>query len=130
MKKIVLLAVSLFMITCASKPSITVNESFEGKEASVNIGEFFEVRLEGQPGTGYSWKLKSMPDIIVEKEKSFQEPKEGSKDKAGGFEYIIFRYTAVKEGSAELEFTYARHWEKDKPVQKTFKTKIIVIKKV
>lgn len=114
----------MLFVSCSSKPAIVLNETFDGKEILVKTGDLFEVRLEAQLGTGYSWNNQKLSEIITQEGKPSQEKKDH--DKVGGFDYQIFRFKAVKPGTDDLVFIYDKSWEKDKSISKKIIFKIIV----
>ena len=98
---------------CSSKPSVIIDEGNAGSEISVKKGDIFEVRLEVQFGTGFSWSLTELPSSI-EPVGEPEQIKKGEK-KPGAYEYQVFRYRALSEGEIELHYVYEQPWEKGDP---------------
>jgi len=94
-----------------------------GMKALLEQGKTFEVRLERQAGTGYSWEIAGHNDCIAPEGKPTVEKPEkpaGRPGIAGGKEYQVFRFTAVKPGRGTLEIRFARPWEKGVEPAKRF----------
>ena len=63
------------------------------------------------PSTGYTWTADAGGDcILLTGDEYRQAPGTGNIAGAGGKQFYTF--TAVKEGTATVVFTYARSWEK------------------
>lgn len=81
-----------------------------------NGSKVFEVRLEGNPTTGYEWTYIMDKDGIV-KEDSFEYVQNQADENGVGTGGIyIFQFSGVAEGDVALTFEYARQWE-DEPQQ-------------
>ncbi|MBU1692625.1 MAG: protease inhibitor I42 family protein [Verrucomicrobia bacterium] len=85
----------------------------EGGEQSVQLvpGQVLEVRLRGNPTTGYSWTLEGYEaqEILVrDEEVSYQSD---APDRMGAPGLFRYRFTAARSGSATLRFLYRRPWE-------------------
>ena len=62
------------------------------------------------PSTGYTWTAEADGDcILLTGDEYRQTPGTGNIAGAGGKQFYTF--TAVKEGTAAIVFTYARSWE-------------------
>ena len=106
------------IVSCSVKPSLIVTEADMGKKIEVMNNSIFAIKLKGQMGTGFSWKIVSenpgfeligQPEVITSGEK-----------KTGGFDYQIFNFKATKAGESELRFHYKQSWKKGVKPNKTF----------
>jgi predicted secreted protein len=88
----------------ASDPSETV---------FAQIGSEFELRLESNPTTGFSWTFDSTrSNGIVKLLRSDYETEGPRAVGSGGTERFLFK--VLKSGTVTLKFSYRRPWEKDK----------------
>jgi inhibitor of cysteine peptidase len=100
---------------------ITVGQAENNGQVEVALGGVLILKLEANPGTGYSWKmvkhgaglLKSMGEPIF-------EPISDEKEKRiGAPAYQTFRFRAQSAGTELIEMHYTRIWEKEaKPLKK------------
>jgi predicted secreted protein len=102
------------------KAAVVVTEKDDGKKVKLAKGDTLEVRLEMQGGTGFSWKVAKNDDKVL-MPKGKPETERPDKSKPGGKLTQIFRFTAEAAGTSEVEVHYARPFEKDKVLAKTFK---------
>jgi inhibitor of cysteine peptidase len=67
----------------------------------------FEIVLDSNPSTGYSWKLaKPLKGGIVEYVDSKYEPDTGSEDQVGSGGTEALRFRALESGEATIELEY------------------------
>jgi formylglycine-generating enzyme required for sulfatase activity len=92
--------------------SLVRADSFE--EVTTAVGEEFEINLESNPTTGYSWSLvEHLPDWLELVGMTYVATDPGMVG-GGGTEIWTFRATGA--GSTTLTFEYERPWE-DEPIQ-------------
>mmetsp|Transcript_8788 Transcript_8788/g.18786 ORF Transcript_8788/g.18786 Transcript_8788/m.18786 type:complete len:113 (-) Transcript_8788:1533-1871(-) len=87
-----------------------------GREETLEIetGKEFEVKLKGNPSTGYSWELLSDQQashmtVVNDGKHGFEVSNPGTCGSGGTF---IFRFRGKAPGSTDLRFVYVRPWEK------------------
>jgi len=115
--------VLFFLVSCSEKPSVIISEKTDRADVQVENGKLFEVRLKGQLGTGFSWKLISGD----ERTKLLKMDIETSgKQETGGTDIQKFLFKAMNTGDIELKFHYDRAWEKDKSPAKEFIVKVVI----
>lgn len=83
----------------------------------VSPGQRFDVRLESNPTTGYSWAIRSGLDEKVLRlvGSTFVPPAPpagGGPAPLGQGGHEVFTFEAVALGRTTLDFAYARPWEK------------------
>jgi inhibitor of cysteine peptidase len=87
-------------------------------EVHATVGASFTIALPANHTTGYSWRLAQPldPNILRQESETFS-PDSVDKLGAGGKELWMFE--ALQKGTAEINFEYARPFEKDAaPVNK------------
>jgi predicted secreted protein len=82
-----------------------------------NVGDTFDVRLEGVPTSGYTWELDAvgLPDLVEFVAAELVAPQGQI---AGGPAVQVFRFRAARPGKALLRFRYRRRWE-TQPLRET-----------
>lgn len=84
----------------------------------VGVGETFEVVLDSNPTTGYSWRVEvSSGSDVVELKGEDYEPDPVSEDVVGGGGKDTFTFEAAKAGAATITFEYLPPGEPDKPAE-------------
>ena len=102
---------------CTNKP-FTMNDN--GHIAELDMDTPFEVELEGNASTGYSWQIVEMDTNVI---KQTGEPEyERPVDRTGAGGTYTFSFRTVNYGESLLVMAYGRPGED--PV-KTFRIKII-----
>ena len=71
------------------------------------------VELTGNPTTGYAWVCSITPGGIVKEISSEYIPDQTGPGVVGAGGKYIFTFEAIKEGEAELLFSYLRPWEEN-----------------
>lgn len=102
-----------------------VDESNNGQEVEVPIGQTFELRLQENPTTGYKWNLKSngapqcalIDDAFETKSDSPQQPGRGGAH--------AWQFRAAENGETHIQLAYERGWQKD-ATPRTFTLKVHV----
>ena len=99
----------LLAASCGSDDDIVVvTDNNSGSEISIGTGERFEVRLESNPSTGFSWQLDltTLQGVVELGSTSFEEPADSDVVGAPGTE--VFVLEAVARGAGVLRFEYHR----------------------
>jgi inhibitor of cysteine peptidase len=116
---------------CSPKPGsediVTVTDKDNGREIGIGTGGTLILRLEAEPGTGYSWQVVQIDrDLLkAQGEPVFEEPE---REQPGGTQHQVFRFTAQAPGLAVLKLEYRRTWEKGVAPAKTFSVKLNIHK--
>jgi len=78
-------------------------------------GQHFDVSLESNPSTGYSWQTTKSPDgkIVQLLNSHYVDPSSGGAVGAPGQE--VWQFQAIGAGSTTMVLEYARPWELDTP---------------
>ena len=104
---------------------VQVDESQDGNEIELLMGEPFEIRLAENPTTGFRWVLESggAPACILV-EDLYQAPV--ATPGAGGIHRWWFQPAQIGEGSIGL--CYRRSWEGQGAAARTFSLRVRVTK--
>lgn len=93
-----------------------VEETENGGQVSLGVGEKLLVALPGNPTTGYEWEVEDEPPFLARIEGATYRP---SSTLIGGGGVFYFRYEATGPGEGPLRFAYRRPWESGPP-ERTF----------
>jgi inhibitor of cysteine peptidase len=110
-----------------SHKMIKVDNSFDGREVTLRVGETLEVSLSENASTGYSWTIP--PDLKLKLTPALREREETVDGPSGppgksGVRHLYFE--AVAAGTAELEIHYRRSWEGEKEPTRRFRLHVLV----
>jgi inhibitor of cysteine peptidase len=103
---------------------LQVNDSSNGKQIDLPIGETLEVSLPENKTTGFQWVPGSSAKGVLSLVSDELEP--GRKIGEPGIHRWLFR--AERAGSDRIELTYRRQWEEKEKPQRTFALGIRVSK--
>ena len=105
---ILMLALGLAFTSCASGGAGNDSSNYRAV-----------VELTGNPTTGYTWVCSLTPEGIVKEisNEYIPDPTEPGVTGSGG--KFVFTFQAIKEGEAELLFSYLRPWEENVPALRT-----------
>lgn len=76
-------------------------------EIAVDVGEVFEIVLEGNFTTGYRWEVTQSPDAIS----LVSDEMRAGGDAPGAAGTQHFQFKTISGGCFSLEFSYRRPWE-------------------
>lgn len=112
-----LLTAAIMMFSCASTPKALISGNDDNKKLTLKKGDLFEVRLEAQLSTGYSWQVTSIKGA---------EKKGGSKietldgQTTGGKEIQVLQFTATEQGEGSIILHYIQPWKGKTDTDKKF----------
>ena len=113
----VLSLLTLLSIGCAEQPSATVvapeikQYSNPAQPIIVSVGDQFEIDLDSNETTGYSWTDNEIYDKeMLQLVNSQYLPGQTDRVGAGGKQVYLFK--ALKAGDTQITLTYKRSWEK------------------
>lgn len=133
-----LLAGSTILITglpgCASvvdKPKqseVVLTEKDTGATVDMRSGQTLQIRLAGNPTTGYNWQRVDQGQNILETvgEAARYEPDAHAAGMLGAGGTVNWNFRPVKAGESLLRFEYCRPWEHGIPPVETASYKIRV----
>lgn len=102
--------------SAAASPTPLMVLPRDGDQFSLEVGQSLDVRLKGNPTTGYSWAVMSTEGDAVRcpSEPEYQpDPAPAGMVGVGG--WFAIRMVGTKPGSAKVVLGYRRPWEKDTP---------------
>lgn len=103
--------------------TVFADKSQSQDSAWLSVGQIFVVRLRTQAGTGYSWRLASLPtqeSPMRLKDQRTEKYSSDGKPLPGGTEWSVFDLRAARTGETTLEFVCERPWEKNTPPLKKY----------
>ena len=104
-------AAAAAVCSCATVEKTKPQETFKP--------ESFQIELEGNPTTGFSWECEdSSPGIVkIEKSTVFAAAEGDDGMKVGVPSKFVYKVTAARAGETILSFRYRRPWEKVPPAE-------------
>lgn len=125
----ILLVLGVAVVACGddggSSSSDVPEYSDDSQPIDVSVGDEFEIRLESNPGTGYSWELQKPLDESIVKAVGDSEFEQGATDAPGAPGDEVLTYEAVGEGTTKIKLGYERSFEDNPPTEtKTFTVEV------
>ena len=108
----VTLAVALS--ACGSDPSpLVLGKDSTGGSAELKRGQILEVKLEGNPTTGYSWEVKKSgePVVRLQNQPVYTQSNAGGSTLVGSGGTYTFTFVGAETGATTIELVYHRPWE-------------------
>lgn len=116
---------AMLVVACGCDRGVRLTGDDSGGSVTVPAGETFEVVLESNPTTGYSWGAVEIPDCVEQEgESEYESDAPPTMMGAGGEE--TWRFTAVEPGEGTLLLEYRRPWEEEPDVAGTFEIEVVV----
>jgi predicted secreted protein len=109
--KILILLVGVLILRCTGvEPgNMEIQKQENGKEFSLYKNSFFNVILDGNITTGYSWEIIT---IDTTKIKSLGYDYKPLSNKTGTPGQYTFKFKTLSLGTSIIKFYYLRTWEK------------------
>jgi predicted secreted protein len=104
----VLLATLMFVPQLSRAEEITLEDKACGSRHSLSVGDLLEVRLPGNPTTGYVWTATAIPEQL-RRQGAPVHISDSQRVGAGGI--TSFRFIVVAAGDVRLDLAYRRPWE-------------------
>jgi predicted secreted protein len=82
--------------------------------APLRVGETFQIVLEANPSTGYTWQVAGVDTSILQLGDVEFRP---TSDLLGAPEEQIIPFTALRSGETAVDLRYKRPWEKETRLQ-------------
>ena len=116
-----IIAVLLSLPHLSGAAEIVLNEKACGSRQNLAVGDTLEVRLPGNPTTGYVWKATAVPALLRQQGDAVHRS-DSQRIGAGGTTSLTF--VASGEGDGVLDLAWLRPWEKDQPPLKTCRIRL------
>ncbi len=120
---IVIVVALLFLpsIVQSSSNDIIVTSAHHDTSVILAGGQRLIVRLEGQPGTGYSWAPQEPPALLRQTERSVFEPlAEQPADLTSAPAVQVLTFVPVRAGNETITLVYRRPWDHAAEPLRTF----------
>jgi len=109
----------------SSTGPVRVDATADGTTVEMAPGAELVVALEGNPTTGFDWRVAgSLPAQLSAKSDTLESSAAPGVVGAGGTR--VFTYTAAAPGTGVLSMEYLRSWETTVPPEKTFTLTVVV----
>ena len=108
------------------KSEVIATDKDNRKVKDIARGDIFAIRLESQPGTGYTWLLDKFDQNRLE---FLNESTVTDSGIPGGTNLQVFRFKAAQTGNAYVQLKYVRPWEKEEIPVKLFEVKLNIMSK-
>ena len=116
-----LLCVWCVTLSAGAPKMVEVDDSSNGREVFLRVGEILKVSLNENATTGFRWEIHAHPEMLRETEGEKVDAPEGPPGR-GGVRHFYFE--AVHRGSGELQMEYRRNWEHAAKPARTFKVRV------
>ncbi len=110
---------------CTELHVFQVDESQNGSEIKLRVGETLEIRLSENPTTGFRWALQSSGAPACIPVKDYYEPSARAPGAGGGHRW---RFQAKQVGEGRIEIRYRRAWERQGAAARTYSLRVRVVK--
>ena len=106
---------------------INLSMDYNGRQIELTNGQTFNVTLETNPSTGYSWEVVELNNNILHQiGETETEPNITQKNMVGVPVMHTFQFQVINTGQTTLSIVYHRIWEKDVASLNTFSIDIFV----
>jgi inhibitor of cysteine peptidase len=125
--KLPILLLLLPLALVAAEQPAQVKADSDGKTITLKVGDHFDITLEENASTGYSWRVIEGLGGVVEQlgEPDFHS-NSSDPNLVGAGGTVTYHFKAAGIGTTTLKLVYHRSWEKDKPPAKTFQVTVVV----
>jgi pimeloyl-ACP methyl ester carboxylesterase/predicted secreted protein len=112
----ILMVVLLSLPHLSGAADLVLDENACGSRQNLVVGDFLEVRLPGNPTTGYLWETVALSSLLRQQGDAAHRS-ESQRTGAGGI--TSFRFISTTAGDGILDLAWRRPWESDKPPLRT-----------
>jgi len=123
---LLLCAVAVALSSCGQSRErpVRITESDAGSTVALRQRQILEVVLQGNPTTGYTWKVVPGAESVLEQQ---GEPQfEPGSNALGSGGLVTLRFEAVGQGDATLGLIYHRTFEPGVAPLQTFEVRVVV----
>lgn len=117
MKRLISALLLAFFCTGCGTTVHTLLETDNGKNIRCSSGDIVEIRLPGNPSTGFTWHPAGLPSdtVLVLKQDTFETAAPRGNKFVGVPGTFIFKYEVTGKGSEGIRLVYSRKWENVAP---------------
>ena len=106
---------------------INLSMDYNGRQIELTNRQTFNVTLETNPSTGYSWEVVDLNNSIIQEiGEAVSEPNLTEKNIVGAPVMHTFQFEVINTGRTTLKIVYHRIWEKDIAPMNTFSVELFV----
>lgn len=125
----ILLTLAVALTACRSDPvPLVLGKDSNGGSAMLGRDQILEVKLEGNPTTGYSWEVKTSgePVVQLQNEPVYAQSAAGEGTLVGAGGTYTFTFAGAEPGTSKIELAYRRPWESGVAPLETFALDVTV----
>ncbi len=120
---LVVLALTNAQPWSASLPqTIALGSAQAGSTVTAQVGDTLELRLPGNPTTGYTWSVAGVDPAVLQVQGAPEFQAESTALGASGV--FLFRFQIASVGRTPLTLIYSRPFEPDTPPQQTYEVTV------
>jgi inhibitor of cysteine peptidase len=128
MKKMIMIVLAGLMILalaagCSGKTT-KLDSEMNGQTITVKTGETIELKLAGNPTTGFDWIVQNLDTTILSQSGEYSYKSDSNLVGSGGV--MTFKFKAEAAGTTTLTLYYMRAWEKDVEPAQVYSVTVIV----
>jgi predicted secreted protein len=112
----------------ADEPVLVLSELDDGKTVNVSAAKSVQVKLAGNPTTGYSWVVSKVDGNALQQVGGVDYARGGGPGVGEGGAFLA-TFNVANVGKTVVVMEYRRSWEKEKPPAKTFTVTLEVVDK-
>ena len=105
------------MVICLAMGAVLLSSCVAAADevdpAPLQKGETFEITLDANATTGFSWEVAEIDEDIVQLVGSEYVPDSNAERLVGKGGKTVFRFQAVGSGGTTIKLVYRRSWEAD-----------------
>jgi inhibitor of cysteine peptidase len=106
---------------------INLSLDYTGRQIELTKGQTFNVTLETNPSTGYSWEVVELNTNLLQKiGEADSEPSITNEQLVGAPVMHTFQFEVINTGQTTLKIVYRRSWEQEVAPVNTFSIDIFV----
>lgn len=114
-------------INLSASNKINLSMDYNGRQIELTNGQTFNVTLETNPSTGYSWEIVGLNNNILQKiTEAESEPPIVKRNMVGVPVMHTFEFKVINTGQTTLKIVYRRIWEKDVAPANTFSVELFI----
>jgi len=114
-------------INLSTSNKINLSMDYNGRQIELINGQTFNVTLETNPSTGYSWEVIELNNNILHQIGEAETESNITKKNMVGVPVMqTFQFEIINKGDTTLKLVYRRLWEKDVAPVNSFSIDIIV----